>query len=51
MFNELINYYATNYSYIAEQFTRHFLIAVYGVLFACIVGIPVGFLVYETEKA
>ncbi len=51
MFNELINYYATNFSYIAEQFTRHFLIAVYGVLFACIVGIPVGFLVYEREKA
>ena len=50
MFNELINYYATNFSYIAEQFTRHFLIAVYGVLFACIVGIPVGFLVYEREK-
>lgn len=51
MFNELINYYATNFSCIAEQFSRHFLIAVYGVLFACIVGIPVGFLVYEREKA
>lgn len=51
MLSELINYYAANFSYIAEQFSRHFLIAIYGVLFACIVGIPLGFYVSGKEKA
>ena len=51
MLSELINYYAANFSYIAEQFSRHFLIAIYGVLFACIVGIPLGFYVSGKEKS
>lgn len=50
MVNELINYYATNFNYIVEQFSRHFLIAIYGVLFACIVGIPLGFFISGREK-
>ena len=51
MLSELINYYAANFSYIAEQFSRHFLIAIYGVLFACTVGIPLGFYVSGREKS
>ena len=50
MITELLDYYATNFSYIAEQFSRHFLIAIYGVLFACILGIPLGFFVAGREK-
>lgn len=50
MINELLDYYATNFSYIVEQFSRHFLIAIYGVLFACILGIPLGFFVAGREK-
>lgn len=39
---ELWNYYAQNYSYVWEEFYRHFLMSAYGVLFAAIVAIPVG---------
>lgn len=40
---ELIHYYQINGSYVWEQFVRHFLISVYGVLFAAILAIPLGF--------
>ena len=40
--NELIYYYSQNAGYVWEQFYRHFLMAAYGVLFAAIVGIPLG---------
>lgn len=51
MLNELINYYTTNFSYVLEEFFRHFLIAFYGVVLACIVAIPLGFLVARKSKA
>lgn len=39
---ELWNYYAQNYSYVWEEFYKHFLMSAYGVLFAAIIAIPVG---------
>lgn len=50
MIKELLNYYAVNGSYVMEQFMRHFLISSYGVIFACIVGIPVGFIIARKHK-
>lgn len=43
MINQLISYFITNGEYVLSQFIRHFLIAVYGVLFASIIAIPIGF--------
>ena len=40
---QLLYYYRENAGYVFEQFTRHFLISIYGVLFAAIVAIPLGF--------
>ncbi len=51
MLNELVSYYRDNFFYILEQFFRHFLIAIYGVLFACIIGIPIGFFIARNKKA
>lgn len=45
MINEMFTYYAINGSYVLEQFIRHFLISIYGVLFAAIVAIPLGFFI------
>ena len=49
-FNELIYYYSQNAGYVWEQFYRHFLMAAYGVLFAAIVGIPLGILIARHRK-
>ena len=35
-------YYQHNGSYVLQQFNRTFLISIYGVLFAAVVGIPIG---------
>jgi osmoprotectant transport system permease protein len=48
--NELIYYYSQNAAYVWEQFYRHFLMAGYGVLFAAIVGIPLGILIARYRK-
>lgn len=48
--SDVIIYYAQNSSYVFEQFLRHFLISIYGVLFASIVAIPLGFLWQEGEN-
>lgn len=47
---ELWMYYTQNTSYVWEQFYRHFLMSAYGVLFAAIVGIPVGILIARYSK-
>ena len=36
MLQQLLYYYRENGSYVFEQFTRHFLISIYGVLFAAV---------------
>lgn len=47
---ELLNYYKVNGAYVLSQFNRHFLISIYGVLFACIVSIPLGFYIARNKK-
>ena len=39
---QLLYYYRENAGYVFEQFTRHFLISIYGVLFAAIVWMATG---------
>lgn len=43
MLQNLIEYYMTNGAMVVEQFIRHLLISVYGVLFAALIFIPSGF--------
>lgn len=47
---QLFYYYNENGSYVLEQFSRHFLISIYGVLFAAIVAIPLGFWIARRHK-
>ncbi|HJF34376.1 MAG TPA: ABC transporter permease [Sporosarcina psychrophila] len=47
---ELWAYYTMNGSYVWDQFIRHFLMSAYGVLFAAIVGVPVGILIARFGK-
>ncbi len=47
---QLLYYYIENGGYVFEQFTRHFLISIYGVLFAAIVAIPLGFWIARHKK-
>ncbi|RRG18536.1 ABC transporter permease [Weissella viridescens] len=42
IFQQFIAYFAQNGSYVFEQFMRHFLMSVYGVLFAAVIAIPLG---------
>ena len=50
MLQQLLYYYREHGSYVFEQFTRHFLISIYGVLFAAIVAIPLGFWIARNKK-
>lgn len=43
-------YLGTNGSYVLSQFTRHFLISIYGVLIAAVVGIPIGLFIARNRK-
>lgn len=45
MLTDMIQYMTINSGYVLDQFFRHFLISAYGVLFAAIVGIPIGFFI------
>jgi osmoprotectant transport system permease protein len=47
---DILYYYSQNASYVWEQFYRHFLMSVYGVLFAAIVAIPVGILISRYHR-
>ncbi|OQO80703.1 amino acid ABC transporter permease [Enterococcus gallinarum] len=42
LFQQFIAYFQENGGYVFAQFVRHFLISIYGVLFAAIVSIPLG---------
>ncbi|GGH84566.1 osmoprotectant transport system permease protein [Pullulanibacillus pueri] len=48
--SELVTYYGQNYGYVLTEFCRHFLMSAYGVIFAAIVGIPVGILIARYSK-
>lgn len=50
MLQQLIYYVQQNTPYLWEQFVRHFLISIYGVLFAAIVAIPLGFYIARHGK-
>ncbi len=50
MLSNILEYYTVNGPYVLAQFGRHFLITFYGVLFACLVGIPVGFFIARVKK-
>lgn len=43
-------YFSQNGSYVFSQVVRHFLISVYGVLFAAIIGIPIGIFISRRYK-
>ena len=45
IWQQLLFYFEHNGLYVLCQFNRHFLISIYGVLFAAIVGIPIGILI------
>lgn len=47
---QFIYYFQQNGSYVWEQFSRHFLISLYGVLFAAIVAIPLGFIIARRAR-
>lgn len=47
--NDFFNYYQINGSYVIDQFMKHFLISIYGVLFASIVAIPIGFYIAKNN--
>ncbi|PLC15626.1 amino acid ABC transporter permease [Bacillus paralicheniformis] len=47
---QLWTYYAQNGSYVLGEFYRHFLMSAYGVLFAAVVGIPVGIFIARYRK-
>lgn len=50
VFQQFYYYFQENGSYIFAQFIRHFLISIYGVLFAAVVGIPVGIMISRRRK-
>ncbi|MDO5708344.1 MAG: ABC transporter permease [Andreesenia angusta] len=49
-FQQFIYYFEYNGIYVLEQFVKHFLISLYGVLFACIAGIPIGIYISNKRK-
>ncbi|WP_416378581.1 ABC transporter permease [Enterococcus durans] len=49
-FQQFIVYFQENGAYVFSQFIRHFLISIYGVLFAAIIGIPIGIMVSRKRK-
>lgn len=49
-FEQLVYYFSENGMYVLSQFWRHFLISIYGVLFAAILAIPLGFWISRHTK-
>lgn len=45
LLSSLYEYYTLNFGYLMELFFKHLLMSIYGVLFACIIGIPIGILI------
>ena len=50
LLQQLGHYYQTNFGYLWELFVNHLLMSVYGVIFASIVGIPLGILIARFGK-
>ena len=47
---QLGEYYSTNFGYLMDLFFKHLLMSVYGVLFASIIGIPIGIFIARFSK-
>ncbi len=50
LWQQFIFYYQQNGEYVWDQFTRHFLISIYGVVFAAIIAIPLGFYIARHHR-
>lgn len=50
LLQQLIEYYAVNFGYLWDLFIKHLLMSIYGVLFAAIVGIPLGIIIARYSK-
>lgn len=50
IFEQLWYYVQQNGPYLWDQFSRHFLISIYGVVFAAVVAIPIGFYIARHSK-
>lgn len=50
LLEQFVFYFRENGLYVLSQFSRHFLISIYGVLFAAIVGIPIGIVIARRTK-
>ena len=50
LLEQFIYYFRENGSYVFAQFIRHFLISIYGVLFAAIVAVPLGIWISRHHK-
>lgn len=50
VWNQLLYYYEMNGSYVLNQFSRQFLMAIYGVVFAALIAIPLGFYLARNAK-
>ena len=50
LLSSLYEYYTLNFGYLMELFFKHLLRSIYGVLFACIIGIPLGILIARYSK-
>lgn len=50
LFQQFFYYFEQNGSYVLSQFVRHFLISIYGVVFAAIIAIPLGIFIARRGK-
>ncbi|HCU7752625.1 TPA: ABC transporter permease [Staphylococcus aureus] len=50
LLQQLFNYYVTNFGCLWDLFFKHLLMSVYGVLFAALIGIPLGILLARYTK-
>ncbi len=50
LLEQFVHYYQQNGVYVLSQFNRHFLISIYGVLLAAIVGIPIGIFIAHHHR-
>lgn len=50
IWEQMIHYYRANGAYVFHQFSRQFLMAIYGVVFAAIIAIPLGFYLARNAK-
>ncbi|KRN76040.1 glycine betaine carnitine choline ABC transporter, ATP-binding protein [Weissella minor] len=50
VFQQFIAYFTQNGGYVFEQFLRHFMMSLYGVLFAAVIAIPLGIYIADHHK-